>query len=163
MNWLDIVIIILLVGSVIMGLRAGFIKVLFVLAGVIIGVVLAGQYSGSLAAKLSFISDIGIAGIIAFLIILIGTLIVALVLAFIVERLAHWVLLGWLDNLGGAVLGLLLGAIFIGAVLAMWLVWEGSTDAISGSVLARFLIDKFGIVLGLLPYAWRDAISPIIT
>lgn len=151
MNWLDILLIIGLIVSVIMGIRQGLIKGLFVLAGVIIGVVLAGHYSDSLAAKLTFISDIGIAGIVAFLIIVVATLIVALILAFIVQKVVHWALLGWLDRLGGAVLGLLLGAIFIGAILAMWLKYEGGVSTISGSALANFLLDKFGLVLGLLP------------
>ncbi len=161
MNWLDIVIIIFLVGSVIMGLRSGLIRILFMLAGVIIGVVLAGRYSPDLAVKLSFISDIGIAGIVAFLIIVVGTLIVAMILAFIVERLSHWALVGWVDHLGGAILGLLLGGISIGAILAMWLMWEGPAGAISGSVIAKFLVDKFWVVLALLPSYWRDAISPV--
>ena len=152
MNWLDIVIIVGLILFLIMGLRAGLIKVLFLLAGVIIGVVLAGRYSDSLAMKMTFISDYSIAGIVAFIIILLATIIVALILAFIVQKIVHWVLLGWLDNLGGAIIGLLLGAIVIGAILAMWLKYgEAGIDVITGSVLAQFLLDKFGIVLGLLP------------
>jgi membrane protein required for colicin V production len=151
MNWLDIVIIVGLIISVIIGLQAGLIKVLFLLAGVIIGVILAGRYSDSLADKLSFISDPGIAGVVAFVIILLATIIVALILAYIVEKIAHWVLLGWLDKLGGAVIGLLLGAIGIGAILAMWMKYQGGVDVISGSVMAKFLLDQFGIVLGLLP------------
>ncbi len=151
MNWLDILLIIGLILSLFMGLKAGLIKVLFILAGVIIGVVLAGNYSDGLAGKLSFISDPGIAGVVAFVIILLATLIVAIILALIVQRIVKWVLLGWLDAVGGAVIGLFLGAIFIGAILAMWLKYQGGVDVISGSALANFLLDKFGIVLGLLP------------
>jgi membrane protein required for colicin V production len=151
MNWLDIVIIIALVLSAFMGYKAGLIKMLFLLAGVIIGVVLAGQYVDSLALKLTFISDVNLAGIVAFIIILLATLIVALILAFIVERLAHWALLGWLDNLGGIVFALLLCAIFIGALLAMYLRYQGPSDTVTSSPIADFLLNKFWVVLGLLP------------
>lgn len=152
MNWLDIVIIIGLIISFVSGIQQGLIKIAFTLVGGIIGVVLAGRYSDALAGKLSFISDSNIAGIVAFVIILIATLIVASILGMIVKKIASAVLLGWLDKLGGAVLGLLLGAIFIGAILAMWLKYGSSgADVIAGSALARFLLDKFWVVLGLLP------------
>jgi membrane protein required for colicin V production len=151
MNWLDILIIIGLAISLIIGIWAGLIRTLFILAGMIIGVVLAGQYSEALGEKLSFISSPGVAGIIAFIIILLATLLVVVLLAIIVQKIAHWVLLGWLDRIGGGILGLLLGAIFIGAMLAMYMRFQGSSDVITSSPLASFLVDKFWIVLGLLP------------
>ncbi|MHB8104513.1 MAG: CvpA family protein [Dehalococcoidales bacterium] len=151
MNWLDIVLIVGLILSVIIGFKVGAIKGLFLLAGVIIGVVLAGRYSDDLALKLTFISDLNIAGVVAFVIILVATILVALILAFIIERIAHWALLGWLDSWGGAILGLLLGGIFLGAILAMLLKYQGGVTTISGSALAKFLLDQFRLVLGLLP------------
>lgn len=152
MNWLDMVIIIVLAISVVSGIKAGIIKVLFTLAGGIIGVVLAGRYSDGLAEKLSFISDPGVAGIVAFVFIVLATVIVATIIAFIVKKIISLVLLGWVDKLGGAVIGLISGAIIIGALLAMWLKYgTGGGDVIIESALANFLLDKFGIVLGLLP------------
>ena len=151
MNWLDIVIIIALIVFVFSGFKVGLIKVLFTLAGGIIGVVLAGHYSESLANQLTFISDSGVAGIVAFAIIVILVMIVATILAFVIKKIASFVLLGWVDRLGGGVIGLIIGAIFIGAILAMWLKFQGDNDIITGSALANFLVDKFGIVLGLLP------------
>jgi membrane protein required for colicin V production len=151
MNWLDAVIIIGLILLLFAGLKAGLIKMLFLVVGVIIGVTLAGRYSDGLADAMSFIGDPVTAGIIAFIIILVATILVAMILAFIVERIVHWAMLGWLDSLGGAILGLLLGAIFIGAILAMCYKYLHTTDLIAGSALGRFLLDKFGIILGLLP------------
>ena len=156
MNWLDIVILVVLVISVFSGMRAGIIKVAFTLAGGIIGVVLAGRYSEGLADKLTFISDSGIAGIVAFAIILIVVMVVATVIAFIIKKIASAVLLGWVDKIGGAVVGLFVGAIFVGAVLAMWLKFQGGNDVITDSALANFLVDKFGIVLGLLPSEFQS-------
>jgi membrane protein required for colicin V production len=151
MNWLDIVIIIGLIISLIMGLRSGLIMMLFMLAGTIIGLILAGQYSDSLALKLTFISDFNIAGIIAFLIIFLGTLLVAWLLALLVQRITKFALLDWLNRVGGAIFGLLLGAIFIGAILAMYMRYMGNSETITGSPLATFLINRFWVVLGLLP------------
>ena len=152
MNWLDIVIIVGLVISVFSGIQQGLVRIAFSLAGGIIGVVLAGRYSDALAEKLSFISDPSIAGIVAFVIIIIATMIVATILGVIVKKIVHAILLGFVDKLGGAVIGLLAGAIFIGALLAMWLAYgTGGEEVIHESALSRFLLDKFGIVLALIP------------
>jgi membrane protein required for colicin V production len=61
------------------------------------------------------------------------------------------VLLGWVNRLGGAVLGFILGAFFCGAVLTMWVKYIGIGDTVSGSALARFLLDGFPLALGLFP------------
>lgn len=153
MNWLDIVIIVGLVISFVTGIQQGLIRILFTLAGGIIGVLLAGRYSDALAEKLTFISDYGIAGTVAFVIIIVATIIVAMILGMIVKKIIHALpIVGWVDKLAGGVIGLLTGAIFIGALIAMWMKYgTGGADVILGSSLARFLLDKFQIVLGLLP------------
>ncbi|OGO00335.1 MAG: hypothetical protein A2Y90_00220, partial [Chloroflexi bacterium RBG_13_52_12] len=137
--------------SIIGGLKAGIIKVLFTIAGLIIGVVLAGQFSGPIASRLTFISDTNTASIIAFIIIMIAVMIIAAILAFVIKKVASVVLLGWVNYLGGAALGLVLGAIFAGALLTIWVKYLGISDAVAGSALSSFLLDKFPIVLGFLP------------
>jgi membrane protein required for colicin V production len=156
MNWLDIVIIIILIISVVSGIKQGVIKILFSLAGGIIGVVLAGRYSDSLASKLTFISDPNIAGIVAFVIIILAVMIIAMILAMVVKKIISAILLGWVDKLGGAVLGLIMGAIFCAAALSMWMRYQGSVDAVTGSAIANFLLDKFPVVLGLLPSEFKS-------
>ena len=153
MNWLDIILIIGLAVSVITGIQAGLIKVAFTLVGGIIGVVLAGRYSDGLADKLSFIPDYGTAGIISFVIIVAATVVVAMIAGTIVKKFVHILpLVGWVDKLGGGIIGLLSGAILLGALLAMWLKYGPTgADVVLDSGLANFLLDKFGIVLGLLP------------
>lgn len=151
MNWLDIVIAVLLVISIVGGLMAGLIKILFTVVGLIVGLVLAGNYSGYLAERLTFISDARTAEIVAFVFILIVVMILAAILAFVVKKIASAILLGWVNHLGGAILGLLLGMVFIGAILAMYIKFIGFNDAIADSWLASVLVDKFPLVLSLLP------------
>jgi membrane protein required for colicin V production len=151
MNWLDIIIIVLLAVPAFIGLKAGIIKALFTAAGVIVGVVLAGRLSDSFAGALTFISDPGTAKVVAFVIILIAVLIVATVAAKLVKWAVSAVLLGWVNHLGGAILGLVLGMIFCGAVLTMWVNYLGISSVVEESVLAGVLLNGFPIVLGLLP------------
>lgn len=151
MNWLDVIILVIIAISTVIGLKVGIIRAFFAIAGVIIGVFLAGRFSGPLADRLTFISDAGIAGVVAFAVILIAVLIIAIILAVMIKWVTSAVMLGWVNRLGGAALGLILGAIFCAALLTMWVNFQGISSAVSGSFLARFLVDKFPIVLGLLP------------
>ena len=151
MNWLDIVIIVLIVVPVFTGLMAGIVKALFTVAGVIIGVVLAGRFSDSLGGILSFISNPGTAKVVAFAIILIAVMIIAVVLAKVVKWALSAVMLGWVNRLGGAILGLFLGLVFCGAVLTMWVKFMGFSSVFEHSLLAGFILNGFPIVLGFLP------------
>jgi membrane protein required for colicin V production len=151
MNWLDVVIIVLLVIPTVIGLKTGVIKILFTVVGVIVGVILAGRFSDSLAGLLTFIDNPGWAKTAAFAIIMIGVLIVAGALAALLSSVISAVLLGWVNHLGGAILGLLLGAIFCAALLTMWVNYLGITSVVTDSILASFFLDRFPIVLGLLP------------
>jgi membrane protein required for colicin V production len=151
MNWLDIVILILVAVPTFIGLKIGIIKALFTVVGVIVGVVLAGRFSESLGGALTFLSDPGWAKIAAFAIILIGVMLVDWVLAAVITKATSAVLLGWVNRLGGAVLGFVLGAFFCGALLTMWVKFLGIGETVSASALAGLLLDGFPFVLALLP------------
>jgi len=151
MNWLDIVILVIIAISTFIGLKIGIIKAFFIIAGGIIGVFLAGRFSDSLAERLAFISNPDIAGMVAFAIILIGVMIIAAILAAVIKWATSAVLLGWVNYLGGAILGFILGAIFCAALLTMWVNFQGGSSAVSESVLARFLLNGFPFILTLLP------------
>jgi membrane protein required for colicin V production len=151
MNWLDIVILILIAVPAVAGLKFGIIKILFTVAGIIIGVVLAGQFSGSLAGRLTIISDPRWAEIAAFAFIMIAVMILAGVAAGFLSSVLSTILLGWVNRLGGAVLGIVMGGIFCGAILTMWVKFLGIGDTISSSALAGFLLNGFPFILALLP------------
>ena len=156
MNWLDIVIIVAIAIPTFIGLRMGIIKAALSLAGLIVGVILAGHYYVPLSQQLSFIPQAGVAKVVAFAIILIGIMVVAGVLARLLKWAASVVMLGWVNQLGGAIFGFVLGAIFCGAILAIWVKFLGA-GAIAESGLAAVLLDRFPMVLALLPHEF-DAI-----
>ena len=59
-------------------------------------------------------------------------------------------MLDWVNRLGGAISGLILGAILWGAILAVWVRFFG-TGLVTESLIAGVLLDKFPLVLALLP------------
>jgi membrane protein required for colicin V production len=151
MNWLDIIILIILIIPTFIGLKIGIIRAFLSLAGIVVGVILAGRFSESLAGVLPFISDPGWAKVAAFAIILIVVMVIAAVLAVVIKWFAKAFLLGWVNRLGGAVLGFVVGAIFCGALLTMWVKFLGIGGTVSDSALANILLDGFPLVLALLP------------
>lgn len=151
MSWLDLVIIATIGINTLMGLKTGLIKTVLSLAGVIVGVILAGRFYLPLAGQLTFIPQATVAKVVAFAIILIVVMVIANVLATLLKWATSLMMLGWVNRLGGAAFGLLLGAIFTGALLATWIRFLGAGQAISDSALAALLLDRFPMVLALLP------------
>lgn len=157
MNWLDIILIIALVGSAFIGLRLGIIKAVLSLVGLIVGVVLAGNFYEPVSSWFGFISNDNAANIVAFILILVGVMLLAALLARLLKLAASITMLGWVDRIGGAVFGFLMGAILLSALLATWVKFLG-TGLVTESFLAGVLLDKFPLILALLPEEF-DAIG----
>ena len=151
MNWLDIVIIVLIAIPTLIGLRIGIIKTVLSLAGAIAGIILAGRFYAPLAGQLTFIPQDSLAKIAAFAIILVIVMIIAGVIASVLKWIASVVMLCWVNRLGGAFFGLVLGAIFCSALLAIWAKFLGTGGPITDSSLAILLLDRLPMVLALLP------------
>ena len=151
MSWLDIAVIAVIGIATLIGLKIGIIKAVLTLAGVIVGVLLAGRFYVALADRLTFIPQETLARVVAFAIILAVVVLIASIIAGVLKWLASIILLGWVNRLGGALLGLITGSILCGALLAMWTKFLGISDPIAESALATFLLDRFPMVLALLP------------
>ena len=151
MNLVDIVILVVMAIGIFLGFKIGIIKAVLSLAGLAVGIFLAGRYYVPLSELLTFIPQAGVAEVVAFAIILIGVMVVATVAAFLLKFFASLVMLGWVNRLGGATFGLLLGALLCGALLAIWAKFFGVSGFIQESNLAIVLLDYFPKVLALLP------------
>ena len=150
MNWLDIVIIVTLVIDLLIGLKQGLIVGLLSLLGMIVGVILASNYSHVVGGWLGFISNENVANIVGYAIILVVVLIITFVLARVLKSAVSAIMLGWVDHVAGAVFGLFLGMVFWGAMLAIWVKYVGP-GSIPDSVMGRFLLDRFPLILALMP------------
>jgi len=146
MNWLDIVIIVVIVLLGIAGLRQGMIRTVFGIAGLIGGIFLAGRYYDELAARL-FPSGAIWGNIAAYAIIAIATLVVAGVIGWLLAKLVNFVALGWLDRVMGFILGVVIGGLLCAAILAIAVkFYPGMEATISQSVIARFLVGGFPLL-----------------
>ena len=163
MNWLDIVILAITIIFGLIGLRRGAIKTVFGIAGLVAGIALAGRYYQPLAGILSS-SGASWSTIAAYAIILVATLIAASIIGWFVSGLAHVILLGWIDRLIGFILGAAIGSMLCAAFLAIVSKYlPGTVGFISNSVMAKFLMEQFPLLLALLPEEFdsiRDLFLP---
>jgi len=60
-------------------------------------------------------------------------------------------MLGWVNHLGGAAAGLLIGSISCATLLTLWVNFMAAPEIVRDSSLAGLLIDRFPAVLALLP------------
>ncbi len=150
MNWLDIILIVVLALSILGGLTRGLIRTALSLAGLILGIFLAGRYYAAFGNWLP-IANTDIANIVAFAIIFIAVMVAAGLLAFFMRRIISLVMLGWADKLLGALLGLVLGGLLCAAALAACVKFGLGESIIQGSGIARLLLDWLPAVLALLP------------
>ena len=154
MNWIDIVVIVFLAISTITGLRKGLIKTIIPLVGIIIAVVLGGRFYGSVADWLStWLHSPSQANIAGFAIIFVAVVIASLIIASLLSKFLSLLLLGWVDKLGGAILGLVMGGLVCGAILTIITKYNfpGMEGTIHDSSLASFFVAHFNMVLPFLP------------
>ncbi len=151
MNWLDILLLVAIALATVGGLAIGIIRAALALVGLIFGVVLAGHYYIPFSQVLDAVLQPPVAKVVAFAVILIAVLVVTALLAMFLRRGASAIKLGWADRLGGAVFGLMMGALFCACLLAIWVKFVGGGGTITQSTVARILLDRLPMALALLP------------
>ena len=149
MDWLDLVLVIFLILTALVGFSRGLLRTVIPLIGLVIGIVVAGRYYDALAHVVS--KDSHAAYVAAFAIIVVAFLIAAVILADVLHRLLTIVLLGWVDHLAGLLFGVLFGVIIAGAVLDVLLKHSVGVSTIQDSGVASFVVDKFPAAHSLMP------------
>jgi membrane protein required for colicin V production len=157
MNWLDFGIITVLILAAISGWRAGLVPGLLLLLGIAVGIVLAGRYGeplgSSLLGKSPYAHLLGLAIIMGF------AFVITWFLGVFLQGVVHVLWLGWLDRLGGVVMGVALATLFLAALLIAadsprkspsWV-----TEAVRESRLAPEIVAKGAFIRSMLPEDFR--------
>ena len=117
MSYFDIIVGILLILAALKGLKNGFVKELAGLAALLLGIILAVQFSDAMAQLLSGLFYSRHMGIIAFLVTFVVVVIGVHLLANLLHTLINAVALGIFNRLLGLVFGLLKAGFLISIVL----------------------------------------------
>ena len=160
MNIVDIILLILLVPPALLGWKFGLIRSVLGGVALIIGIVLASRFYLQLANSVfDRVFQQNVAIVLSFVVIFVfvfGTMGIVIVR---LDNLVTASILNWVNKLGGAVFGLLIGGIILGALLVIITKFFGDQDFITESAIASFLVNKFPLVMVILPNSFNGVRS----
>ncbi len=165
MNWLDIVIVVVIVFFAGSAFRAGLIREVVTLVSVAVGVIVAGLFYDDLARDvLSFIDDEKTALVVSFLVLLGAIILAGQLVAVMLKQAASLLFLGWADHAGGALFGLLKGLIVVEVVLILLVTYPqlGLQADIDGSAIASLFLDAAPLLLLVLPDEFERAVDTFV-
>ncbi|HXM46028.1 MAG TPA: CvpA family protein [Bryobacteraceae bacterium] len=121
MNWIDITLAVMLIVSVVSGLKLGFVRTAIGLLSSILALVFGLHYYRAVAVTLRpYISQTLVADLAGFLIVFVGITILGEVVTGILARFVHSTDLVWLDRALGGAFGVVRGFLF--GAIAIWLI-----------------------------------------
>jgi membrane protein required for colicin V production len=163
MNWLDIVLLILIVGSILLSFKKGFSRELIELISGVAALFCGLWFYGAAGAfLLPYVSSKGIANFCGFILVFVGVMIAGAIIGHLFGRLVKAAGLSLFDRiLGagfGAVRGLLLAVAVIVAIVAFV---PGPGDAPPGAVVhsrfAPYVIDTAHVFASMAPRELKDS------
>jgi membrane protein required for colicin V production len=119
MNWVDLLAGTILILALLQGYRNGLIKAIISFFSLMIGVVLAFQFAGFVASQLKIYTNITSYWLpfIAFLMVLLGVMLLLRWMTGLLQKTADWLMLGWLNKLLGIVLYILIYGTILSAFI----------------------------------------------
>jgi membrane protein required for colicin V production len=121
MNIFDWVLFAVFVVGALLGLKWGLVQSVLNFVAVYVAMLVGAQFADGLVARVTDdVQNESVAAAIGYVVIFLGVFIIAQIVGKIIRAMLTVIFLGWVDKLGGVVVGLLLGAILVtGVVTAM--------------------------------------------
>jgi len=146
LNWLDILILVSVAVSVIVGLTTGIVRSVINLAGLLLGICFASQYYAKVGSWLSFISNESVSNVVGFVLIVVVAMLIAVIISAIIRKVLSSIFLTWLDRLIGAAVGFIIGVSVWRAILALWVKYF--TDSmLQSSWVAELILERIPLAL----------------
>jgi len=160
MNWLDIVLAILIIWSVLTSFRKGLSREVIGLVAGVLALVLGAWFYGTTGSfLLRYVSSPRIANFIGFCLVVIGVLAFGGLVSHIVGRFLRVTGLSFVDHALGAGFGLLRGTL-VGVALVMGMMAFSQGDqppaAVVESRLAPYVVDAARLFASMAPYELKE-------
>jgi membrane protein required for colicin V production len=163
MNWLDVALAILLVGSVASAFSKGFVRESIGLAAAFIGL-LCGAWFYRMPSEVlrPYLSSREAANLVGFLLIFVGVILLGWLISRLVGMVVKVVGLSWLDRLLGAAFGTARGVIVCVALITAMVAFAPGNDpktppqSVVNSRIAPYMIDAAHVLTMATPKELRD-------
>ena len=136
--------------SIFIGWQTGLVKTLALLCGILLGIAVGSRYF-SQSAKIigSFTDNDNASSVLGFLVIFLLVLLSFFMFGSLLKKTIKILMLGALDNVGGALFGFVLSIAFISSLLQMIDQFPimGLNNTIDDGSIASFLVEDFDSVL----------------
>ncbi len=162
MNWVDIVIIVVLVWFTFSAFSAGIIREIVTMVGVALGIVLAGIFYKDLASDIKLaVDNDNAANIVAFLTIFGACFLAGQLAGMLLKQTASLLMLGTFDHLLGALFGLIKGLAVAELLLIVFVTFPafGLKDTIHDSALGPMFLNGVPLLLRILPSEFKTAVN----
>lgn len=162
MNWIDAVILASIAWFTFAAFHSGLIREVITIIGAVFAVALAGLFYMELAEDIKVaVDDQQTAEIIAFGTIFGATVLASQLVALFLKQAASLLMLGVFDSMGGAIIGLVKGFVFVEIALIAAITFPdlGLGRAVDNSAFAPFFLDALPILKAILPGEFKTAID----
>ena len=159
-NWFDIVLALILLGSAAAGLRSGLARVVIGLVATVVGFLAGFWCYGLIAVKLMpWVKVPIVANVLGFFVIFAAVAILGSLIGAVLARLFKWIGLSWFDHLLGGVAGVVRGALVIAALVDMIVAFAPSPmpDVLARSRVLPYADSVAGWLVEMAPRELKDA------
>jgi membrane protein required for colicin V production len=160
MNWLDIVLLIILAGSVLASFRKGLTREVIGLATVVAALLLGSWFYGMAGAfLLPYVSSRGAANLVGFFLVFCAVMALGAVLSYVLGRFWKVTGLSFFDHLLGAAFGLVRWVVVaVALILALMAFAPGDRppDSVVNSRLAPYVADAARVAAAATPKELKD-------
>ena len=152
MDWVDWIIIAVLLGAVLGGMAQGLFRTVCSLAGLILGIALACWNYARLAAAFKPIVQVdAIADAIGFLLIAVAVMFLANVTGIMLSRMFNWMGLGCIDVLGGAIVGFVQGVLLVTICILVTVAFFPQTQWLTQATLPKMFFGALHVSTNVTP------------
>jgi membrane protein required for colicin V production len=149
-HWLDISILGLAVVAAVAGWRTGLVATVTSTIGLAGAILLASHFYGDVAPYVEkVLGRENDANLLAFLLVIVVVLMVTAIASYMLRKQLSNLALGWVDKVGGLILGTLISLALLSAVLSMVDAFPvaGLDETVAESRIGSFLVEDFDLVL----------------
>ena len=120
MNVLDWVLIIAFAGTALWGFKTGLVSAVLNAVAIYVGMFLSGLFAGQVLSLIwDGVESQAVSTAIGYVIIFVGVFIASRIVASIIKKALKVTFMGWVDSLGGIVIGLVAGVLIAGGVMTV--------------------------------------------
>jgi membrane protein required for colicin V production len=159
-TWVDVALILIILWSVAVGVRAGLARVMIGFCATIAAFLIGFWFYPIVAEKLGpWVANQTVADILGFFILFIGILLFGAIVATMLSKFFDWVGLSWLNRLLGGVAGLVRGVLLMAVVVDVLVAFAPSPtpETLEHSIVVPYVTTVAGWLIDLAPYRLKDA------